>query len=297
MKKLGYLLVFIFLSGLFAITSCKKDDEKGPPLINFKGGGDYISGDVSLDTSAQYKVGITASIDPVSKADLVRFQITSIFENGNTITKYDSTGFKSESFNADFSSVAANIEGNERLEFIITDKDGKTASVHFTITTEIPEPPPQVDTVSSNLNITLGSWNDTDFGSFYSTSNHTVYFKDDAVNNQEIIDFAFFLTTTTEISTIAAPASQSVQDVFDISSWTILNDTKIEISTITATDFDNIGDTYEFPEFMGTENEVDDLSDGDVLILKTVEEKIGFIKINNINGKGDKINIDVKIQK
>ncbi len=292
MKKLTYLFTLLLLSGLFAITSCKKEDENGPPIINFKGGGDYVSGDVTLDTSASYKVGITASTDPLSKADLIEFQVYSIFNNGTATLKYDSTGFKSESFNADFIGVAANIAGNERLEFIITDKDGKTASIHFNITTHIPQPP----AVSAKQNVTIGSWNDNDFGSFYSTSNQTVYFKNEASNNQEIIDFAFFLNTTTGSSTIGAPAGQNVIEVFEIENWTTLNDTKIGIATINATDFDAIGDVYNFPEFSGIENEVNDLSAGDVLIFKNVEEKIGFIKINNINGKGDKINIDVKVE-
>ena len=98
-------------------------------------------------------------------------------------------------------------------------------------------------------------------------------------------------------STFGAPSNSDIKAVFDLAgSWTIFNNTLFELSTMNATDFDDIGDSYAFPTFTGTEDDINDLEAGDVVYFQTVLNKHGLIKVNNINGKGDVINIDMKME-
>ncbi|NOX48480.1 MAG: hypothetical protein GXO89_16040 [Chlorobi bacterium] len=98
------------------------------------------------------------------------------------------------------------------------------------------------------------------------------------------------------MNTIGAPASSNVQSVFGIGSWTTFNDTKIEMAAIDAAEFDVIGPVgYVFPELTGNTNEVNNLSIDDVLLFETVNGKRGYIKVNNFDQKGDRMNIDVKV--
>ncbi|MCD4789009.1 MAG: hypothetical protein K8R37_03330 [Bacteroidales bacterium] len=290
MKKLGYLLGLMLIAGM-VFTSCKKDDDEPEdlkPSIAFKTSGDYISSDVTLNQGESILVGVLCSSNQNSGKKLTNFKIYMIINNVTQPAMVDSSGFSEGVFEANYTITFPDVLDG-KLYAEITDKDGQKNSLSFNVTVESAGDP-----VSSNLNVTMGSFNDNDFGSFYSTSNHTIYFKAEAENNQELIDFAFFKGGST-LNTIAATAAQNVKDVFQLN-WTTYNDTKIGHASIDAAEFDAIGDTYQFPEFTGTENEVNALSEDDVLIFKTVEGKIGFIKVNNFNGKGDKINIDVKVR-
>ena len=294
MKKLSYLLGLLLVAGLI-FTSCS-DEEDDPidetPTMNFKGGEfspgvDYVDGDIALPANTTFIVGITAQSN--SGKDLINLEVTSKFENDNTVI-YDST-FSENSFDANLVFPTSAGLGDEVWIFTIEDKDGNKKQLSFIVTTEFVG-----DSVKVNLNITMGSYNDDDFGSFYATSTDSVYKKDDAAANPDIIDFAFFKGNTTQ-NTIAAPAAQNVITVFNISSWFPLNNTEIELANISSAEFDAIGDTYTFPNVPGAVNEVNGLEVDDVLMFETVDGKTGFIKVNSFPAKGDKINIDLKMQK
>ncbi len=66
-----------------------------------------------------------------------------------------------------------------------------------------------------------------------------------------------------------------------------------ETTDMTADEFNAIGDVYDFPAFTGDLSGVTELESGDVIMFKTVNDKIGLIKINTINGRGDHVSLDV----
>jgi len=294
MKKLTYLLGLMLVAGLI-FTSCT-DDEDDPidetPTMNFKGGEfqpgiDFVDGDATLPVNSKFYVGITAQTN--SGKELETIEVTSKFENENPVLYQEDINDDSYDANLEFDTNIG--VGDEDWIFTIEDKPGNTKQLSFTITTELVG-----DSVRVSVDVTMGSYNDQDFGSFYASSTDMVYFKAEAENNQDIIDLAFFKGTNTQ-NTIAAPAAQNVITVFNIGGWATLNDTQVEISSITAADFDAIGDTYVFPDFTGTGNEVNNVAIDDVLLFETVDGKTGLIKVNSFPTKGDKINIDIKIQK
>ena len=79
-------------------------------------------------------------------------------------------------------------------------------------------------------------------------------------------------------------------------SWTVKNETVFSNTTLTATDFDAIGDTYLFPAFTGTASSITHLAVGNVIMFKTVGQKLGLIKINQITSRGDYASIDVIVE-
>ena len=148
--------------------------------------------------------------------------------------------------------------------------------------------------VNKNMGVTMGSHND-DNGSFYSTSTKQVFNITDATANQEKVDFLFYLGAVNG-STIASPADEDANTVYAIQDWTTKNNTLFASTDITVEAFDNIGDTYTFPDFTGTETGITQLENNMVIMFKTTDEKMGLIKVNSINGRGDFINLDIIVQ-
>ena len=289
MKKLSYLLGLFLVAGML-FSSCSKDETEEPqdltPTISFKGDAGYTSADVTINEGDDILVGVIALENSTSGKNLTNFKMV-LTSNNTPQTLVDST-FNESSFTADYS-ISFDNAGETRLSATITDKDGKSKEVAFNITVNAIQP-----TVVTYEDIKLGSWNDVDYGSFYATTTNTVYFKADATNNQAAIDFAFFKGATTQNS-IGAPASSNVQTIFDIGNWTTFNETKIEMATIDAAEFDAIGVIYAFPDLTENTLEVNNLEAGNVLLFETVNGKKGYIKINNFDQKGDRMNIDVKV--
>lgn len=287
MKKLSFLLIAIMV-GVLLLPSCNKDDKTlGPPTINFKGGAGYIDGDATVTENSFFKIGITAVENAESGKELSTLRLTRTLNN---TTFVDTTiNINESSFNADFTFNAQAAGSTEKIMFELTDKAGKTASLSVNITSEAAG---EVAVIKST-NVLMGSHNDDENGSFYSTVKKQVYKKDDAANNQAYIDFLFYLGVNNG-STIASPADSEAKTVYPtIASWTTKNATLFATTNITTEDFNAIGDKYEFPKFTSNLSDINHLEAGNVIMFKTVGEKLGLIKVNQINGRGDHISLDV----
>lgn len=284
MKKLSFLLI-AFLAGIILLSSCNKDEETlGPPTINFIGGEGYIDGDATIPVNSFFKMGIAASANAESGKELSTLRLTRAV-NGTTFI--DTTYTINESmFNADFTFNAQAAGITETITFTLTDKADKTASISANITSEAAGV-----AVTKNTDVLMGSHND-DNGSFYSTVNKLVYNIADASANQADIDFLFYLGATNG-STIASPADEDANTVYAITDWTTKNATLFTDTELTAEAFDAIGAEYVFPEFTGDLTDINNLEAGSVIMFKTVGDKLGLIKVNQINGRGDFINLDI----
>lgn len=284
MRKLSFLLIGI-LSITVLISSCKKDDDSfGPPTINFIGGEGYIDGDATIAVNTIFKVGIAASANTESNKEIKTLNLKRSIDG---VTFIDTTlTINQNQFNGDFQFNAQQAGIIETIMFTITDDAGQTASKSLTITYEATAIP-----VIKDTGVTMGSFND-DAGSFYSTLTTTVYNISEASNNQEIIDFLFYLGATNG-STIASPADADANTVYAISDWTTKNATLFVKTDITSAEFDAIGDSFNFPEFTGEASSITNLNSNDVLMYRTVLGYVGLIKVNSINSRGDFISIDV----
>ncbi|MCD4773616.1 MAG: hypothetical protein K8R41_09585 [Bacteroidales bacterium] len=286
MKKTLYLFAVLAITGTLFISSCQKDDPVIiPPSINFVAGADYISSDVTLLTNQEFRVGINANKDSESDNKMINFKVIRTFNN-IPYTALDST-INGDYFSIELIANSNPFVGEERWTFTITDEAGETSEVSFVITTEAG--------IQAFLDITLGSYNDEVYGSFFNTTSGEVFFKPEATTNQDVIDFIFFLGATNG-ATIAAPDNQDAINVFALD-WTTQNQTRFMTTGISVAEFDAIGASYNFTDFTGTDDNWNQLADDDIVYFKTAGDKLGFFKVNSINAKGDIINIDVKVQK
>jgi len=293
MKKTIYLMSMLLMAGTMVFTSCSSSDDNPAvpidltPSMNFLGGAEYISSDATLTTGELFQVGVSAIQNGTSQKKLESFVVTRTFDN-ISVTVLDSS-FSSTTFNWSSIQLANPLVGQERWNFIITDKDGKASELAFIITTEAGG-----SSVLSYADLNMGSYNDlNDYGSFLATITANVLKKAEASSVQGLVDIAFFYGDTNGI-TFGAPSNAIVIDIYNLD-WTTLNETLFMPSGITSDDFDAIGDTYVFPTFTGDADIINQLNIGDVFYFKTVTEKLGYIRINSSSKDGFHINIDMKI--
>ncbi len=284
MRKLSFLLLTVF-TGIVLMSSCKKDDENiGSPTINFIGGAEYIDQDAILPEYTFFKVGIAASANVESGNKLTTLRLTRTMDN---VTYVDTTfTVNDDQFNADFTFNVQQAGKTESIAFVITDKADQTARISLNITSEATGV-----AVSKTVDVMMGSFND-DYGSFYSTVNKMAYGIADASSRQADIDFLFYQGAVNG-STIASPADEKANEVYAISAWTTKNETLFAATTMSVEEFDAIGATTTFPEFTGTASSITQMGVGDVIMFKTVGQKLGFIKINQISSRGDYTSVDV----
>lgn len=284
MKKLSFLFM-VFIAGMLMVSSCNDDAETfGPPSLDFKGGGDYVFEDSDIDENTLFKVGIAATANAESNKKLKSLRLTRTM-NGTIFVDTTMT-MNDTQYNADFQFNAQSAGNAEEIEFTLTDDAGQMAIQKLNITYIAAGTP-----VTKNADVLMGSHND-DNGSFYSTMNKMTYSIADATANQADIDFCFYLGATNG-STIASPADPDANTVYAIGDWTTKNETMFATTDMTAEEFDAIGDEYEFPEFTGDMSAITKLENGNVISFKTVNDKLGLIKVNQINGRGDHISLDI----
>jgi hypothetical protein len=233
MRKIQLLASLLLITGIGLFTSCKKDStEDLTPTINFIGGGDYISSDVTLDTGEEFLVGITALSNTSSGTKLASLKVVRTFNN-TPETVFENTTINASTYTwSDY--VNANTSaGTERWTFTITDKDGETSEVSFNITTVA-----TAGDIYTYTAVLLGGQMNPDLGSFYATSN-IVYNEANANLNQAKVDFVFYYGTNNH-SSIVAPASTQLSQVPEFSyildagnanHWTVTNQTKFKFVT------------------------------------------------------------------
>ena len=297
MKKWNLLLSVLLLAGAVFVTSCNKDEDEGPSL-SLKGGAAYTSTNTTINPGESILVGVVGT---KGTNNLVRFTLTAT--HNNVPSNVFDSAFNSANFNKDYSlEFSAASLGETRLSFKLYDKDGNFDEKSFVITVEDNSPQPVA--VTKRTNVTLGSSNDAQFGSFYSTkgvNNRHEFFVGETRTTpaiQSSIDFIFFKDNNNG-NAIAAPDASEVNNIttFQLNQWTVTkNATRFQLTNMTAAEFDAIGSTYVFPTFTGQLRMVNQLQNNNVISFKTAEGKLGLIKIVDLFSRGDRARIDVIVE-
>lgn len=294
MKKPGIFLFAMMASAAIFLSSCQKDEVLNPePSINFKGGSSYTSADATITAGESITVGINASQNSETKAKLKTFTIVLTTNNSPTTLINETLESANEmNYSQDFVITFPNV-GEVSLAARITDADGQYAEVSFKVTVN------QAGVaVKKKANVEFGSYNDA-IGSFYATTNETVYTISGAANNQALIDVIFFKGATNG-NTLAAPddADAATIDEFNLDTWTTKNQTRFITTTMTAAEFDAIGSLYSFPEFVDANagSKANNLADGKVVYFKTKAGKRGYAKVVDLYTKGDKAKFDFIVE-
>lgn len=286
MRKTTFILALL-ISGIAFISSCTKDTT--PPTINFLGGAGYTSSDATIDAGSSVKIGITATS---GTAKLASLEIEAV-HNNTPVQLYDTT-FSSDTYSRDFTFTVDEV-GETKLIFTITDKDGETAEVFLTITANA------VNNIVTYTEKILGSYDNSAYGSSFASVDGTVYKIADASANSAKIDWMYFYGVSNQ-ATIAAPDDADAATIFTgtngLQNWTTKNATRFRKVTEGAV-WDNITTSADIAALATntTETKANQLLVGNIVAFKTVSNKLGLIKITDIEtGGAGSIKYDVKVQ-
>lgn len=289
--KMNRLFLILTVAIATAFTSCSKDDDiiNPEPTLDFKGGANYTSTDVTINAGDEILVGFNAAYNSETGEKLTNFKLV-VTSNNVSQTLIDST-LKNETFSTDLNITFTEVV-TARLEATVTDKAGRTAKVSFNITVE-----EAGVKVVKHTNVELGSWNDA-IGSFYAAKENTIFTVSEAFNNQAKVDFIFYKGVQ-NMNTITAPDDADLLEIqtFNIASWTTKNETRFVMTSLTAAEFDAIGEYYVFPEFDQTKvaKKVVDLENGAVVHFRTQAGAYGLIKVIDLYSRGDLGKFDIII--
>jgi hypothetical protein len=296
MKKWSFLFAALLIGLTMTMSSCGDNgDETDPgPSLNLKGGADYTSQDAIIEINSDIKVGVLGGKSSVSGNKLTNFKM--IYTANNVPSTWKNITLNADSFDWDTTLTFSSI-GTGRLSFELTDKGGMKTEKNFEIIVQGPE-------TVKYANVELGSWNDA-IGSFFATAEGIAYNVTQTATvpaNQLKIDFLFFKGVTNG-NTIASPDDADVNTINDlkVNTWPEANknQTRFNPSSYSATQFDAIGANFQFPSFdvnLQT-TKMNQLAVGDVFLFKTKGNKVGLIKIVSLYTKGDKMKIDVVMEK
>lgn len=299
MKKFKFLFAALILSAGAFVSSCTDDTtETDPgPSLTLKGGAGYTSDDATVLVGSSITVGVVGGKSSVSGNKLTRFKF--ILTSNNVANTLVDTVLNADSFNWE-TEIEFVSEVNGRFSFELTDKGGMKTEKGFNIIAQGPE-------TKKFSGIALGSHNDNTLPSFFSTLDGNVYFVGQTNNSatiQGLVDLVFIKNTPTYPAVgniITSPDDEVAATApnLKLNDWTVRNQTRFNTTSITAAQFDAIGDHYVFPAFnlLQQTSRTSALAVGNVVLFKTSTGKVGLIKIVELYTKGDKMKIDVVMEK
>lgn len=299
MKKIHYLLAFVLLSGIAFWNSCSKSSDNNPvdqtPTINFVGGTGFVSSDVTLTVKERFKVGITAFSNTNSGSKLIKFTITRVFNNSPIV---QDTVINTTSLNINVLAQANSQVGQEKWYFKVTDKNGESKEISFTITTVA------ITGLINTFSMKIMGAQGSSTGSSFASIDGTIYALADAKANASKIDWLYFYGAT-NFATLASPDDASAATVFNdptngLATWSVRNSTLFKKVT-DVIDWNNITDDGVIVTQTAsgvTNTKINSLAANDILSFIAANGKKGMIKVESISGTTDgTITISVKVQK
>ncbi|MCK9220545.1 MAG: hypothetical protein M0P47_10910 [Bacteroidales bacterium] len=299
MKNIHSIFSLILFSSILVFTSCSKSDSSDPvdqtPAINFVGGSGYISADATLSVSEIFKVGLTAFPNTNSGAKLTKLTITRVCNN-QPLVQDSVFSTPQASLNIIINAVTNNLPGQEKWYFKITDKNGQTKEISFTITTIAVSSP--INTFSMKI---LGAQGNTT-GSSFASIDGTVYTLANAKTNASKIDWLYFYGETNHAS-IAAPSDASAAGVFNgdngLASWAVRNNTLFKKVTEVINWESITNDQIIVAQTTTgvTNTKINELAVNDILAFITAGGKKGLMKVETISGTtAGSMTLSVKVQ-
>ena len=309
MKKIIYLLTTLTLTG-FLFYSCSKDsDEPQPPTFSFKTGVNsetgmnYIAGDTTLPTNSLFMVGFNATSN--SGKDFKNFKAYRRFEGGQNNVVIDSV-INGASFNINIIFTSNNQSGMEDWRFEITDNNGNSSQLAFTMTTfEV------TSGMAHFTQILLGSYDSIAPNGFLSTATGTTYSFAEATDTAAVIDWVY-IDAGNYKNTILAPDDNIVDDYYsDIADWTVRNATKFSSPGLSSDQFDAVDNGTQLIVYAQgsnlsrlSETEMGSFNVGDVFAFVTDVAngaRSGLIKVTEVNKNYSNpglstITIEIKVQ-
>jgi len=295
-QKFGFLLIFLMM---FIFVSCE-DEEKTDhpnPAIAIVNNGHFVSNDTTIALGEKFTVAILADYNGYD-------MLTNFIAKLNN-ERYLDLGIYSESYFKEIE-ITKGLEDIDNWEFIIRDIKGNYASTFLTINKDKDIVYGEIDKF---LNIQMGAQNSSEYGSFLSLTDGTVFNLDEAYNNSEFVDIVSYYDDFDKLDkwVIASPGANIGDDAFPgdyaISNWETINTTRysaapLNISTedFDASQNDSLLLAHSFA-FDSGKRKAKDLSQGDIYSFVR-GARTGIFKVISVTGENSgNIVIDIKIQK
>lgn len=289
---------------LMLVNACKKDTYKKPPILLLISENGFFADSTVVPIGFPYKIGITANKGTAAITNLI---VTLTTENGIE------TALDSGMYSNDFRytrNISYGASKFEKWEFIIHDKNGKSASVTIIIMKDETSAFGPIATYSS---VKLSAQHDAAGNPFFSVTNGNFYSQLTAEANQSDINIITYsgdkLVPPTEF-TLSSPGESDVATFYPmIANWTTpKNETryKTDSLSISPSAFDAAyNDSLIITNYTSAtigKRKFKIVRAGYVIPFQVMNGqsagKRGLIKIRSIqNGLDGFINADVKVQK
>jgi hypothetical protein len=128
------LIIAVLATALINLSSCEKDEGK-LPNISFKSTTGYTHADASVSSGDPILVGINAS-KAEDKDVLKTFNISKSVDGqaATTVVNTTLTSAQEDSYSVDYPIIAGAAGHTEKWSFTVTNRDGLTNTVSFTLT-------------------------------------------------------------------------------------------------------------------------------------------------------------------
>ena len=272
MKKL-LLFGLGVIASLSTLTSCKKDEVAiASPTVTFLNGVKDYTAKVS-DTAYTFVADVEAAGE-ISSIKIFEVATDGSESQKESVAKFDSDTKHSVKYTVNLAGVVT----SKKFKITVTDKKDVTTSAVFTITA-FTKPAGAIEEYKATL---LGSQYAKE-GSFFSTTNGSVYTVATSAASSSLIDLIYYYSGGNG-ATIGGADDTNILDAYKgISNWTTKNATRFASTTISTTDFDSIKDDSKIESlstFMDTKKI--GLAEGNVIAFKTAAGKKGMVKITKL---------------
>lgn len=297
--RFNVFMLFMAVAGMSLMTACSDDDdgddpqpEPNKPSLQFIGSGDFTADDATVDSGETVKFSWVAES---GDNELKEVRITG-GQNGGTV--FDSTNLSDNNANSyqDEIAIVMTEIGEHTYTFEVLDQNDLKTSKSITITVN------QNAKLNSYDQRLMGAQNNGQYGSFYATSQDSVYFASNFEEKNDIyIDFIYYYGSNNE-ATIAAPADPTMSDftnTYGADEWDDRNETKYLKVSESFSSFDSEGDLQQYRSQLASSSKTkaNQLSSNNVYAFLTEKGKIGALTVNNIDSQqGGFIDISVKVE-
>jgi hypothetical protein len=298
------LLAVLVFSVLLALLSCSKDDEKIPPVINFKQGSKFTLDGDEVKVGNMLIFGIQARGNGVN---ITNFTIKKHLVDGTSVAVMD-TGMNAESLDIE-KVYYQNIEDEVEWTFTAMDKNRMSSQISLTV---YKDPDSQFGGIYYYPSITMGYQYNSEYGHFLDPFTGKVYSEDSATILQNDMHFLVYYI---EDEDLPSPVFSSPGEMDNFSTeaklfypciidWQTRRYTKWDISVdddpIPAEAFDQaFNDSLlivSFNEVWG-KKKFKWATNGRVIPFRTITGKFGLVKVINAeHSENGKIEFAVKIQ-
>src|SRR5690554_5125288 len=280
-KLFGLMMALVVGMGF---TSCSDDEDA---FINIT-----VEGTVPETLTVGESLTINYSVVSSDRLDIIEYLINNEVEE--SVEEFSSNTSHTGSF-----TITAEEAGTINATIRVTDRKGKVEPRGFSIEVG--------NKIESFTAVLMGSYDDANLGSFFSTVTGEVYKITPAGEDSELIDFAYFYGSTNE-ATISAPDNDDVFGTGDgrvfgpVANWSTRNATRFNqlFSGITVEEFDAMNNDVLI--VANTASDVDlkmaNFLNKDALVaFITGDGKKGIFKVADLDTDAKTITIDVKVQK